>query len=179
MAFSDYLQESVLDPLAMSGTAMGIEPSAAYGLEGPLVDLLALGRELLAPTLIALQTHERARTVAFPGLIGVLPGFGRQDPCDWGLGFEIKGTKHPHWTGASNNPATFGHFGRAGGFLWIDPVAGVACATLTDTEFGPWAAQAWPVLSDAVLREATLDDAVLDEIPPGEAAPGDTTPRQW
>jgi hypothetical protein len=31
-------------------------------------------------------------------------------------------------------------------------VAGIALAVLTDREFGPWAADAWPVLSDAVLE---------------------------
>ena len=153
LTFGAYLQEAVLDPLGMSHTAMGDDPSPAYGLEGPLEDLLALGRELLAPRLIAPETLHRATTVAFPGLVGVLPGFGRQDPCDWGLGFELKSTKRPHWTGEHNSPATFGHFGQAGGFLWVDPVARVALAVLTDTDFGPWAAEAWPVLSDAVLAE--------------------------
>ncbi len=151
LAFEAYLHEAVLDPLGMSRTAMGVDTSPAYGLEGPLVDLLALGRELLTPRLIAPETLRRATTVAFPGLVGVLPGFGRQDPCDWGLGFELKGTKRPHWTGEHNSPATFGHFGQAGGFLWVDPEARVALAVLTDTDFGPWAAEAWPVLSDAVL----------------------------
>ena len=141
----------MLDPLGMSRTAMGVDTSPAYGLEGPLVDLLALGRELLTPRLIAPETLRRATTVAFPGLVGVLPGFGRQDPCDWGLGFELKGTKRPHWTGEHNSPATFGHFGQAGGFLWVDPEVRVALAVLADTDFGPWAAEAWPVLSDAVL----------------------------
>ena len=68
----------------------------------------------------------------FPGLVGVLPGFGRQDPNDWGLGFEIRDAKAPHWTGSRNSPRTFGHFGRSGTFLWVDPDAGLALACLTD-----------------------------------------------
>ena len=59
----------------------------------------------------------------FPGLGGVLPGVGRFQPLDWGLGFELRDAKHPHWTGRRNSPATFGHFGGAGTFLWVDPVA--------------------------------------------------------
>ena len=47
---------------------------------------------------------------------------------------------------------TFGHFGGGGGFLWVDPDAGVALACLTDLEFGDWALEAWPRLSDAVLE---------------------------
>ena len=59
--------------------------------------------------------------------------------------------KAPHWTGRRNSPRTFGHFGRSGTFLWVDPAAGLACACVTNRDFGPWAAEAWPSLSDDVL----------------------------
>ena len=121
-------------------------------LHGPLADLARLGRELLAPTLVAPETLAEATTVVFPGLAGVLPGLGRQDPNDWGLGFELKDAKTPHWTGSRNSPRTFGHFGGAGTFLWADPEAGCACACLTDLEFDEWAIAAWPPLSDAILE---------------------------
>jgi CubicO group peptidase (beta-lactamase class C family) len=75
------------------------------------------------------------------------------DPNDWGLAFELRGAKDPHWTGARNSPRTFGHFGRAGTFLWVDPDAAVACGVLTDREFGDWAKEAWPRFSDAVLAD--------------------------
>ena len=52
----------------------------------------------------------------------------------------------------ANSPATFGHFGGAGTFLWVDPVVGLAAVVLTDREFGPWALAAWPTFSEAVLR---------------------------
>ncbi len=97
------------------------------------------------------KTLATATTVAFPGLTGILPGFGRQEPNDWGLGFELRDHKTPHWTGTRNSPATFGHFGRTGTFLWVDPDAALALVALTDRDFGPWAAEAWPALSDAVL----------------------------
>ena len=109
--------------------------------------------ELLAPTLVAAETLAEAVSVQFPGLAGVLPGFGRQDPNDWGLGLELRDAKSPHWTGARNSPRTFGHFGRSGTFLWVDPAAGIALGCLTDLPFGDWAADAWPRLSDAVLAE--------------------------
>jgi CubicO group peptidase (beta-lactamase class C family) len=92
-----------------------------------------------------------ATEVAFPGLVGVLPGFGRQDPCDWGLGFELRDAKPAHWTGTRTSPSTFGHFGGAGTFLWVDPTLGVALGCLTDREFDDWALTAWPALSDAVV----------------------------
>jgi len=135
--------------------ATRLEGSPAWGAVGPLEDLLALGRELLAPRFVAEETIAEATAVAFPGLVGVLPGFGRQDPNDWGLGFEVRDRKSPHWTGTRSSPSTFGHFGRAGAFLWVDPDAGLACACLTDREFDDWAVGAWPALSDAVLDEFT------------------------
>ena len=151
MPFAAYLDEGVIAPLGLGATRL--EGSPAWGASAPLPALLALGRELLAPHLLHPTTLAEATRVAFPGLRGVLPGFGVQDPNDWGLGFELRGTKAPHWTGSGNSPRTFGHFGRTGTFLWADPDAGVACACLTDRDFGPWAAEAWPRLADAVLAE--------------------------
>lgn len=151
MAFTDYLRSGVVLPLEMAGTELLPGSSPASGARGPLRDLLTLGTELLAPRLVSESTLDSATSVAFPGLAGVLPGFGRYDPCDWGLGFELRDAKAPHWTGARNSPATFGHFGQSGSFLWVDPEAGVACAALCDRAFGPWAREAWPALADAVL----------------------------
>lgn len=153
--FAAYLAEAVFTPLGM--TASRLESSPAYGVHATADDVAAFAAELLHPTLLAAETFAAATAVAFPGLNGVLPGFGMQRPNDWGLGFELRGTKAPHWTGAANSPATFGHFGRSGTFLWVDPVAGVACVCLTDRDFDQWAADAWPPFSDAVLAEtATL-----------------------
>jgi CubicO group peptidase (beta-lactamase class C family) len=95
--------------------------------------------------------------VQFPGLDGVLPGFGVQRPNDWGLGFEIRDGKSPHWTGAANSPGTFGHFGQTGTFLWVDPAAELALVVLTDRAFGDWAHSVMPELSDGVLRESGAD----------------------
>ena len=151
MPFADYLAEAVLEPLGLAGAALEGRPSS--GLAGPLEDLLVFGRELQAPTLVAGETLEEATAVAFPGLVGILPDFGRYEPLDWGLGFEIRDAKEPHWTGTRNSARTFGHFGGAGTFIWVDPAAGAACASLADRQFGEWAKEAWPPLSDAVLAE--------------------------
>ena len=150
MPFADYLRQAVIEPL---GLAASLEGSPASGISGTLDDLLALGRELLAPALVAPETLAEATAVAFPGLVGVLPGFGRMDPNDWGLGFELRDEKRPHWTGARNSPRTFGHFGQSGSFLWVDPDAGLGCACLSERDFDDWAKEAWPQLSDAVLAE--------------------------
>jgi CubicO group peptidase (beta-lactamase class C family) len=150
MPFDEYLAAGVLQPLGMSAELRG---SAASELHGTLDDLVLFARELQRPTLVAPETLAEATSVQFAGLAGVLPDFGRFDPLDWGLGFELRDAKEPHWTGARNSARTFGHFGGSGTFVWVDPDAGVALGVLTDREFGDWAKQAWPQLSDAVLGE--------------------------
>lgn len=158
LPFTTYLAEAVLEPLGLAGTAFVDGGSPASGAAGPLGDLLRLGSEWLSPRLVAPSTLAEATRPAFPGLDGVLPGFGRQSPCDWGLGFELRDAKAPHWTGAANSPATFGHFGQSGSMTWVDPVAEVACAALADRPFGAWAAAAWPRLSDAVVGAVRAAD---------------------
>ena len=155
ITFGDYLAEAVLEPLGMQSTRL--DGSPAHGASGPLDDLMKMVLELLDPKLVSVETLARATAVATEGLTGVLPGFGKQDPNDWGLGVEIRSHKSPHWTGSRNSPATFGHFGQAGGFLWVDPALGLGAAALGSAPFGPWAAEAWPALSDAVIEEATGD----------------------
>ena len=157
--FADYVRAGVLAPLGMTATTFDGSPAA--GASSSVSDLAQFAAELQRPTLVDASTMAEASRVAFPRLIGVLPGFGRQEPNDWGLGFEIRDGKSPHWTGSTSSPATFGHFGQAGTFLWVDPRAEAACIVLTDRHFGSWAAGAWPSLTDAVLSDLRGGDAVL------------------
>jgi CubicO group peptidase (beta-lactamase class C family) len=152
MPFADYLGEALLEPAAIDAELRG---SPASGLVGPVAGLAALSAELLDPRSVAPETLAEASTVAFPGLVGVLPGYGRMEPNDWGLGFELRDGKQPHWTGSRNSPGTFGHFGQSGSFLWIDPAVRLACFCLTGTLFGDWAKRVWPPFADAVVAEAT------------------------
>ena len=94
----------------------------------------------------------RAIAPVFEELSGVVPGIGSFDPCPWGLGFEIRGQKTPHWTGSHNSASTFGHFGGIGTFLWVDPVANVACAMLAEREFDEWGMAYWPAFNDHILQ---------------------------
>ncbi len=150
--FPDYLREGVLEPLGMTATSLDGSPAA--GGSSTVTDLCRFAAELLRPQVLSPTTLRTATEVAFPGLDGVLPGFGRQTPNDWGLGMEIRGHKTPHWTGDRNSPRTFGHFGQSGTFCWVDPDAGRGCIALTDRDFGGWAARAWPAYADAVLAES-------------------------
>ena len=158
IVFDAYLAESVLEPLGMADTVLdGGAPAAGYGATSTADDLVAFAGDLLVPATVSEQMHDDATTVQFPGLYGVLPGFGVQRPNDWGLGFEIRGGKSPHWTGAANSARTYGHFGQSGTFLWVDPVAELALVVLTDRKFGEWAHSVMPALSDEVLREFGAD----------------------
>ncbi|CAL9317938.1 serine hydrolase domain-containing protein [Streptomyces olindensis] len=149
--FAEYLRQAVLEPLGMTSTAL--EGSPAKDGVSTVEDLLRFAAEVQAPRLLDPRTVAEAMSVHYPGTKGVLPGYGHQNPNDWGLGFEIRDSKSPHWTGASSSPRTFGHFGQSGTFLWVDPDAGAACVALTDRAFGPWAIEAWPPFTDAVLAE--------------------------
>ena len=142
MSFADYFAAVWPDGPVLLG-------SAGSGAKGDLAALRAVARETL----------DEAAAVQFPGLVGMLPGFGRQEPNDWGLGLELKDAKAPHWTGSRNSPRTFGHFGRSGTFLWVDPDARLALGCLTDLDFGAWAVAAWPRLADSVLAAAGHADA--------------------
>lgn len=149
MRFEDYVRAAVCEPLGL-----GLDPHGdpGSGMHASLLDVLALGRELLQPTLVATETRDEMVSVQFPGVLGVLPNHGRFEPLDWGLGVQLN-TRPSSWMGTRASDRAFGHFGGTGTFLWVDPDARVVCAALTEREFGEWAKAAWPRLSDAVLDE--------------------------
>lgn len=149
--FDSYLHQAVFEPLGMTSSVLA--GPAGHAARSSVADLLRFAEELLNPTLVSAELYAKASTVQFPDRNGVLPGYGSQRPNDWGLGFEIRDHKLPHWTGGANSPRTYGHFGQSGTFLWVDPEVGMACLALADENFGDWARAAWPTLSDAVIAE--------------------------
>jgi CubicO group peptidase (beta-lactamase class C family) len=156
--FDRYLTEAVFEPLRMPATRLdGGAQAAGFGATSTVADLAAFAGDLLCPATVSPEMHAEATAVQFPGLEGVLPGYGVQRPNDWGLGFEIRDAKTPHWTGAKNSAQTFGHFGQTGTFIWADPVPKLALVVLTDRDFGPWALPIWPALADAVISECLAD----------------------
>ncbi len=145
----EWIETTVLEPLGMASVL--VPGSPAHSGSGNARDLSLFARELAAPTLVSAGLAEQARHVVHPGLDGVLPGYGRQTPNDFGLGVSIRGHKHPHWTGERNSPETFGHFGQSGSFLWVDPVAGREAVFLGAKPFSKAHKAAWPALNDQVL----------------------------
>jgi len=154
IAFADYLDEAVFSPLAMTSSVL--RGSAAAGVRSNLADTCRFVAEVMRPTLIHGSTAADAERTHYPTLAGIVPGVGRYAQCPWGLGFEVRGHKEPHWTGTSNSPRTFGHFGGSGTMFWVDPDRDLAVVALADRDFDEWAPvalTAWPALSDAVISE--------------------------
>lgn len=148
---ANYLRDAVLEPLQMRSTSL--KGSPAKDAFSTARDLSLFVIEMLAPTLVHPSTFTNFTAVQFPDLAGIVPGVGHFRPNPWGLGVEIRGAKHPHWTGRTNSIDTFGHFGGQGSMFWVDPLAGVGLVVTNSRPFGPWALEAWPTLSDAVLVE--------------------------
>ncbi len=156
MPFEEYLTLGILEPLGMTSTELRGSP--AHAMWSNVDDVTAFMAEVMGPTLVSAEMASAAVRPHFPWLGGIVPGVGRFDTCPWGMGFEVRGDKSPHWTGTRNSAATFGHFGGAGTLMWIDPEAvpgrTVGIVALTDRPFDEWAGVAlrvWPELSDAVL----------------------------
>lgn len=149
MDFADYLRLGVLEPLGLGHVNADVSP--AHGLRMSANDLAAFAVELLRPTLLSPATLAEATTPVWPDLRGVLPGFGPMHPNPWGLGFEIRGDKAPHWTAPGHSPRTFGHFGGSGSFLWIDPERHLFGLTVGDQAFGLWAETVWAPTNQAIL----------------------------
>jgi CubicO group peptidase (beta-lactamase class C family) len=156
MPFAEYLEAAVFAPLGMEGARL--HGSAAHAAWASVDDVVRFLVEAQRPTLLHADTAADAVRAQWPGLAGIVPDVGRFDPCPWGLGFEIRGDKSPHWTGRHNSAPTYGHFGGAGTMMWIDPQAGCALVALTDRPFDEWKPEAlrrWPELSDAVVAEVS------------------------
>ena len=59
----------------------------------------------------------------FPGSPACVPGVGPVRPVRLGTRVRAPRRQDAALDGPGNSPATFGHFGGAGTFLWVDPVA--------------------------------------------------------
>ncbi|MDO4631777.1 MAG: serine hydrolase domain-containing protein [Corynebacterium sp.] len=154
MSFAEYLTEAVFVPLGMTATELWGLPG--HEARSTVDDLSAFVLEVLTPTLIDPSTVHSMFQLQYPDLNGIVPGYGMQKPCPWGLGFEIRGRKQPHWTGTTMPEDTVGHFGQSGTFVWLHPGTQRAMIVLTNREFGEWAKPVWPALNDDIWANVSL-----------------------
>ncbi|MDY5585478.1 MAG: serine hydrolase domain-containing protein, partial [Arcanobacterium sp.] len=145
LSANEIIQNLVLTPLSMD--TCEISGSIAYSGRSSLDSLMRFAAELLSPQLLEKEFLTQAMTPQFPGLPGILPGFGRQEDNLWALGFELRGIKSPHWLAESFSPKTFGHFGQSGSFLWVDPDINRAGVFLGELPFSEAHKQIWPSLT--------------------------------
>ena len=147
--FSDWMSREVTTPLGMTEIEVTGRPSAGY--QASIADLLLFGREVLRPTLIPAALRDLALRVSRPGLRGVVPGYGSFDDNQWGLGFELKGVKSPHWLSDSFAPETAGHFGGQGSFFFVDRSRDLAAAFLSGVAFSDEHKRIWPPLTEEIV----------------------------
>lgn len=148
----EWMRTQVYQPLGLSSTQILGSP-ARDGI-GTAEDLSVLVEEFFVSQILKPETVRSMSSVVFPGLRGILPGYGSQQDNSWGLGLEIKGNKSPHWTPPSASEQTFGHFGVSGSYLWVDPQKGVGAVFLGEEPFGQWHKENWPRLGEQIITAA-------------------------
>jgi len=147
---ADWLNNRIFSGLGMTSTSLVGRPSA--GVEGSTRDLATFLKCFLLGSLLGESTLTRILTPYGPSLAGIVPGWGRFDPCPWGLGPELRGAKE-HWMG--DWPATAaGHFGQSGALALFDRSEGIGVVATSPEPFGPWAVDLWPTWTSGVRRLA-------------------------
>ncbi len=161
MSFVDYVTDAIIGPRGMRTASFSKElfvpegRGAATGLVASVEDLVSLVEVMVAPLVLSYSALELLASPFLPGLPGVLPGFGLMRDNQWSLGAEVRDSKMPHWSGTLNSPRTFGHFGRSGSLVWIDPENKRFLVFISGINFGRWAMELWPRLCNWVIQQGS------------------------
>jgi CubicO group peptidase (beta-lactamase class C family) len=108
------------------------------------------GRALLAP-----ETADEMLAPQFGPLPGGVGGVGEWRDLCWGLGFDVRGHRQPHWAGPSLGARTASHFGASGTLAWLDPERGLGLVALANRgTYGGWWREPWAALGAAVTAAA-------------------------
>lgn len=151
--FHEFTRAQIFAPLGMQGIEFYGSP--AWGARASAREMATLLHEWMHPTLIHPELFRAATTCQFSFLDGVLPGYGRQKRNCWGLGFEMRGHKDPHWLSQLHSPRSFGHFGQAGSFLWIDPSVQLGAVFLGDKRFCDEHREKWTAMNERIYQRFT------------------------
>jgi beta-lactamase class C len=130
-----------------AGNIIGTPVDVAAFLQLFLNGGRAGGVQVAAPATLRLMTTNQTQ-----GLRGGIEGFMTWEDCAWGLGFDLRGTKLPHYAGELAAPQTFGHTGVAGTFAWADPTRELICVMLANQMlYNRWNTPHWSRFSTAVV----------------------------
>ncbi|MDQ4044425.1 MAG: beta-lactamase family protein [Chloroflexota bacterium] len=94
------------------------------GYFGTTLDLLSFATSFLPGQVSPLQDEVKAQMVVdnTGGVPGGVDSAGLYwDEGAWGLGWEVKGSKRNHPTGALTSEGTWCHWGQSGTMVWVDP----------------------------------------------------------
>ena len=61
--------------------------------------------------ILARETVDEYLAPQLGELPGEVAGVGKWDALAWGLGFDVRGTREPHWTGTALSASASSHFG--------------------------------------------------------------------
>ena len=128
--------------LALPWSGLITTAAGALGLVGAFA---GNAPNFLPPTLLAEAARNQTRDLSGGFFVPLM-----WTPCPWGLGIELRGNKHPHWTSADLSPQTFGHAGASGCQTWFDPASGISFAMLGTRNFERWW-QKWPAIVSVLM----------------------------
>jgi CubicO group peptidase (beta-lactamase class C family) len=108
------------------------------------------GRALLVP-----ETVDELLAPQFGPLPGGVGGVGEWPDLCWGLGFDVRGRREPHWAGAALSERAASHFGASGTLAWLDPERGLGLVALANRgTYAGWWREPWAALGAAVTAAA-------------------------
>jgi CubicO group peptidase (beta-lactamase class C family) len=130
----------------------GYASARAYG---KLLSCLLAGGSASGTGLLAEETVDEFLAPQLGPLPGGVNGVGEWPDLCWGLGFDVRGAREPHWAGPSLGPRTASHFGASGTLAWLDPERGLGLVALANRgSYSGWWREPWATLGTAVTSAA-------------------------
>ena len=130
----------------------GFATARAYG---KLLSCLLAGGAASGGALLAQETVDEMLAPQFGPLPGGVNGVGEWPDLCWGLGFDVRGEREPHWAGAALSPRAASHFGASGTLAWLDPERGLGLVALANRgSYSGWWREPWAALGAAVTAAA-------------------------
>jgi CubicO group peptidase (beta-lactamase class C family) len=105
--------------------------------------------------LLAAETVDEMLSPQFGPLPGGVGGVGEWPDLCWGLGFDVRGRREPHWAGRALSTRAASHFGASGTLAWLDPERGLGLVALANRgTYSGWWREPWAALGTAVTAAA-------------------------